>query len=74
MAAALNWRSAIGLCSQSSGTELVYDSPKEDQDEDPPLPSLAPATKKRQHAESEKDLDEISTGSDEYNPTDKMQE
>jgi hypothetical protein len=65
MYAPLNWRSDVGLSSQSSGTEVVYDSPEE-YEEDPRSPSPSPATKKRQHAELEKDMDEISTWSDEY--------
>ncbi len=38
------------------------------------MSSLLPATKKRQHAELEKDMDEIFTGIDEYDPTGKTPE
>jgi hypothetical protein len=70
MPAPLNWRSAIGLCWPSSDTEVVYDLPEE-YEEKPQLPSPSPETKKLQHAELEKDLDEISTGSDKYDATGK---
>jgi hypothetical protein len=70
MPAPPNWRSAIGLSSPSSDTEVVYGLPEEYDEEDPPAQSPSPATKKRS-AEFEKDLDEISTGSDEYDPTGK---
>jgi hypothetical protein len=71
MAAPPNWRTAIGLCSPTSDTEVVYGSPDEYDEEDPPAQSPSPAIKKRRHEELEKDLDEISTGSDEYDPTGK---
>ena len=70
-----NWRTAISLSSPSSGTEVVYCSPDDYYDEeDPPAESPSPATKKRRHEEFEKDLDEISTGSDEYDPSGKTLE
>ncbi len=65
-----NWRSAIGLCSPSADTEVVYCSPVEYDEEDPQAQSPSPETKKRR-AKFGKDLDEISTGSDEYDPTGK---
>ena len=74
MAAPSNWRAAIGLSSPSSGTEVVYGLPDEYDEEDPPAQSPSPATKKRRHEELEKELDEISTGSDEYDPTGKTPE
>jgi hypothetical protein len=40
----------------------------------PSAQSPSPATKKRLHEELEKELDEISTGSDEYDPTGKTPE
>jgi hypothetical protein len=52
-------------------TEIVYGSPEEYEEDDPPAQSLSPATKKRHLVEFQKDLDEISTGSDEYDPTGK---
>lgn len=73
-AAPSNWRTAIGLSSPSSGTEVVYGSPDDYDEEDPPAQSPSPATKKRRHEEFQKDLDEISTGSDEYDPTGKTPE
>ena len=74
MLAPPNWRSAIGLCSPSSDTEVVYCSPEEYDEEDPQAQSPSPATKKRHLAEFQKDLDEISTESDEYDPTGKTPE
>ena len=50
------WRSAGGICSPSSGTVVVYDSPEEYDEEEPPSPSPSPATKKRQHAELSRTL------------------
>ena len=52
----------------------MYGSPEEYDEKDPPAQSPSPATKKRRHEELEKDLDEISTGSDEYDPTGKTPE
>ncbi len=74
MPAPPNWRSAISLYSPSSDTEVVYGSPDEYDEEDPLAQSPSPATKKRRHAELEKNLDEISTESDEYDPTGKTPE
>ena len=71
MPAPPNWRSAI--CVPSSDTEIVYSLPEEYDEEDRPAQSPSPATKKRR-AEFEKDLDEISTGGDEYDPTGKSPE
>ncbi len=58
MAAPSNWRT--GLSSPSSGTEVVYCSLDDYDEEDPPAQSPSPATKKRRHEQLEKDLDEIS--------------
>jgi hypothetical protein len=52
----------------------VYSSPDDNDEEDPPAESPSPATKKQRHEEFEMDLDEISTGSDEYDPTGKTPE
>jgi hypothetical protein len=52
----------------------VYDSPEEYEEEEPRAQSLSPATKKRYQAKLEKDMDEMSSGSDEYNPTGKTPE
>jgi hypothetical protein len=52
----------------------VYGSPDDYDEEDPPAQSPSPATKKRRHEELEKELDEISTGSDEYDLTGKTPE
>jgi hypothetical protein len=52
----------------------VYGSQDDFDEEYPPAESPSPATKKRRHEEFEKDLDEISTGSDEYDPTGKTPE
>ena len=49
-----SWRSAVGNCSLSSGTEVVYDSPEEYEEDDPPAPSPSPETKKRRDAEFER--------------------
>ena len=49
-------RSDVGLCSPSSGTEVIYDSPEEFEDEDVPASSPSPETKKRRDVEFEKSL------------------
>ena len=69
-----SWRSAVGICSPSSGTEVVYDSPEAYGEDDVPAPSPSPETKKRRDAEFEKDLAEITSESDEYDPTGKTPE
>ncbi len=74
MPAPPNWRSAFGLCSPLSDTEVVYCLQEEYEKEDKPAQSPSPATKKLQLAEFQKELDEISTGSDEYDPTGKTLE
>jgi hypothetical protein len=55
-------------------TEVVYDSPEEYEEEEPRAPSLSPATMKRHAAELEKDMEEMSSGSDEYDQTGKAPE
>ena len=52
----------------------MYGSPDDYDEEDPPAQSPSPATKKQRHEKFQKDLDEISTGSDEYDPTGKTPE
>ncbi len=51
----------------------MFDWPEEYKEKDPLSQSPPPATKK-QHEEFQKDLDEISTGSDNYDPTGKTPE
>ncbi len=68
------WHATIGLCSLSSGTEVVYHSLEEYEEEEPLAPLLSPATIKRHTAELEKDMEEMSSGSDEYDPTGKTPE
>ena len=55
------WRSADCLCSPSSGSEVIYDSQEECEDEAVPAPSPSPETKKRWDAEFEKDFAEITS-------------
>ncbi len=52
----------------------MYDSPEEYEEEGPQVPSLSPATIKRCTAELEKDVEEMSSGSDEYDPSGKSPE
>ncbi len=49
----------------------MYNSPEEYEEEEPRAPSLSSATKKQHAAELEKDMEEISSGSGEYDPTGK---
>ena len=70
------WQDAVGLCSPSSGTEVIYGQ-QEWYDEDAAQQYLSPATKKREHYTFEKELAEITTDSDmaaEYYPTEKTTE
>ena len=62
------WRQTVGLCSPSSGTEVVCDSPEEYEEEESRAQSLSPATMKRYKDEMEKDMEEMSSGSDQYDP------
>ena len=63
-----SWRKDIGLQSPSSGTEVIYGSPEECEeewyDESPEPEPLSPATEKRLHDEFERDIDECTTDSD----------
>ena len=68
------WRQTVGLCSPSSGTEVVYDSPEEYEEEESRAESLSPATMKRYKDEMEKDMEEMSSGSDPYDPIGKTPE
>jgi len=68
------WRQTVGLCSLSSGTEVVYDSPEEYEEEESLAQSLSPATMKRYKDEMEKDMEEMSSGSDPYDPIGKTPE
>ena len=52
-------RQTVGLCSTSSGTEVVYDSPEEYEEEESLAQSLSPATMKRYKDEMEKDMEEV---------------
>ena len=47
----------------------MYDSPEEYEEDELPAPSPFPETKKRRDAEFEKDLAEITSESDDYDPT-----
>ena len=51
------WTYGVGLASPSSGTEVIYESPEEYEEEDVPEPIYSPETKKRRDAE-DKRLDE----------------
>jgi hypothetical protein len=68
------WRQTLGLCSPSSGTGVVYDSPEEYEEEESRAQSLSPATMKRCKHEMEKDMEEMSSGSDPYDPIGKTPE
>ena len=66
----------VGLASPSSGTEIIYESPEVYEEEDEPI--FSQETKKRRDAEDKrldeqlkKDLNEITSESDEYDPTGK---
>ncbi len=49
------------------GTEVVYDSPEEYEEQESRAQSLSPATMKQYKDEMEKDMEEMSSGSDQYN-------
>ncbi len=66
------WRDTVDLCFPSLGIEVVYNLPEEYEKEEPRAPSISPATMKR-HA-AEKDREEMSSWSDEYDPTGKTPE
>ncbi len=66
------WCDNVGVC--SSGTEVVYDSPEEYEENEPRAPSLSPATIKRRKALLEMDMDKMSSWSDQYDPTGKTPE
>jgi hypothetical protein len=68
------WRETVGLFSPSSGTEVVHDSPEEYEVEEPRAQSLSPASMKRYQGELEKDIKEMSSCSEEYDPTGKTPE
>ncbi len=68
------WRQSVDLCSPSSGTEVVYDSPEEYEEEEPRAQSLSPSTMERCKDEMEKDMEEMFSGSDPYDPTGKTPE
>jgi hypothetical protein len=57
-----------------SGTEVVYDLPEEYEEEEPRVQSFSPATIKQYKDELEKDMEEMSSGSDPYDPTGKTPE
>ena len=49
------WTYTVGLASPSSGTEVIYDSPEEYEDQDvPALIYDSPETKKRRDAEEKR--------------------
>ena len=71
----LRWTYGVGLASPSSGTEVIYESPEEYEEEDVPELIYSPETKKRRDAEEKRlneefkrDVDEITSESDEYDP------
>ncbi len=68
------WRQTVGLYSPSSGTEVVYALPEEYEEEEPRVQSLSPETMKQYKDEMEKDMEEISSGSDPYDQTGKTPE
>ena len=68
-----------GLASPSSGTEVIYDSPEEHDEEDEPI--YSPETKKRRDAQYKLDMEEFmrdvdaaTSESDEFDPTGKTPE
>ena len=68
-----------GLASPSSGTEVIYDSPEEHDEDDEPI--YSPETKKRRDAQYKLDLQEFmrevdaaTSESDEFDPTGKTPE
>ena len=73
------WTYGVGLASPSSGTEVIYESPEVFEEEDEPVYSQE--SKKRRDAEDKRldkelkrDLDEITSESDEFDPTGKTPE
>ena len=52
----------------------MYDSPEEYEEEESRAQSLSPATMKRYKDEMEKDMEEMSSGSDPYDPIGKTPE
>ena len=72
------WTFGGGLASPSSGTDVIYDSPKEHDEEEP---IYSPETKKRRDAEYKRleeefkrDVDAMTSESDEFDPTGKTPE
>ena len=70
------WTFGVGLASPSSGTEVIYDSPEEYEEEAEPI--YSPETKKRRDAEEKRleeefkrEVDAMTSESDEYDPTGK---
>ena len=68
-----------GLASPSSGTEVIYDSPEEHDEDDEPI--YSPETKKRRDAQYKLDMEEFmrdvdaaTSESDEFDPTGKTPE
>jgi hypothetical protein len=74
------WTFGGGLASPSSGTEVIYDSPEEyEEEEDEPI--YTPESKKRRDAEDKRlaeefkrEVDAMTSESDEYDPTGKTPE
>ena len=73
------WTFGGGLASPSSGTEVIYDSPEEHDEDDEPI--YSPETKKRRDAQYKLDLEEFmrevdaaTSESDEFDPTGKTPE
>ena len=75
------WTYGVGLASPSSGTEVIYESPEEYEEEDVPELIYSPETKKRRDAEDKRrdeefkrEIDEMTSESDEFDPTGKTPE
>ncbi len=54
---------------EPQGNEVVYNSPEEYEEEEPPAQSPSPLTKRQQHKQLEKDIAELSSERDEYDLT-----
>ena len=75
------WTYGDSLASPSSGTEVIYESPEEYEEEDAPELIYSPETKKRRDAEDKRrdeelkrEIDEMTSESDEFDPTGKTPE
>ena len=75
------WTYGVGLASPSSGTEVIYESPEEYEEEDAQELVYSPETMKRRDAEDKRrdeelkrEIDEMTLESDEFDPTGKTPE